>query len=592
MAPHSFMVHSVAGSLVAILCTLFTGKFANCSKIILLPLPWPSHFAKLEMIGVELHRRGHNVIIGVPSSETYAARTPLPKVVYNVEHAGDNPILTLHLRHFKSEAGNDRPWMVDVVEILLTFGEALMTNEELSDHAKTADLVFSDTVFLPGQVFAAHHSLPIVLLSTCSHFQSLNGGLLGVAVNPSYIPYVLGRSHLGIAGAPQYMNYFERQMNMISALISLLGWELHINPTFSVFSRKYSNESLNELTRKTSLVLVSLDYSFEYARLDPPNVKLIGALTPRKTKTTLDSPFSDIIKSSGANAILLVSFGTVQIFDEKTSTRILKALEGLNHTVIMKYDMALTRHLRKNEVVRDLVSPGELTFWGEDSLHEKRSASCDYRNWPEARKSQTKSKKPAEASENFNEKNCLESTTINEQRRRQQGVQLENRTFIFGWLPQQELLQNVNGIVLFSHCGVNSVYEALFHGRVIICMPVFGDQFDNAGHVLSRKVGRVLHLHSFSKEKLEVELRILINDKSYLENVRKISRRLKRNLMPPTKMAAFWIESVLAEGGDMDFLKPACSKMSLHEYLCLDIIAFWIVSFGLLAKLIHCKIRG
>ena len=153
---------------------------------------------------------------------------------------------------------------------------------------------------------------------------------------------------------------------------------------------------------------------------------------------------------------------------------------------------------------------------------------------------------------------------------------------MFDFIPQQKLLQYNMDSILFTHCGLNSVYEALYHGRLIICMPLFGDHFESAGRVLSRKLGRVVPLGEMNKERLQYELDILILDKSYLDNVRKASKRLKRRKISPVEEAAFWIESVLSDDDNMDYLKPAFEHLSLLSYLCLDVIVFLLTIVGIL----------
>uniref|UniRef100_A0A914MW16 glucuronosyltransferase n=1 Tax=Meloidogyne incognita TaxID=6306 RepID=A0A914MW16_MELIC len=56
-------------------------------------------------------------------------------------------------------------------------------------------------------------------------------------------------------------------------------------------------------------------------------------------------------------------------------------------------------------------------------------------------------------------------------------------------LPQQEILAKVNTKLLISHCGQNSLNEAMYAGVPIICIPDGGDQFYNASLVEQLEIG-------------------------------------------------------------------------------------------------------
>ena len=54
------------------------------------------------------------------------------------------------------------------------------------------------------------------------------------------------------------------------------------------------------------------------------------------------------------------------------------------------------------------------------------------------------------------------------------------------WAPQNDVLGHSSVKAFVTHAGSNSVYEAAFHGKPVVCIPVMGDQFDEAARVSCR----------------------------------------------------------------------------------------------------------
>ena len=54
---------------------------------------------------------------------------------------------------------------------------------------------------------------------------------------------------------------------------------------------------------------------------------------------------------------------------------------------------------------------------------------------------------------------------------------------ITGWTPQYEVLKRPSTILFLSHCGMNSLSEAIATNTTVICLPFFGDQLNNAARL-------------------------------------------------------------------------------------------------------------
>lgn len=63
------------------------------------------------------------------------------------------------------------------------------------------------------------------------------------------------------------------------------------------------------------------------------------------------------------------------------------------------------------------------------------------------------------------------------------------------WVPQNDLLGDGRLAGFVTHGGINSIYEAAYHGVPVAGVPIFGDQPDNVAKAVSIK--RELSFHFF-----------------------------------------------------------------------------------------------
>ena len=53
------------------------------------------------------------------------------------------------------------------------------------------------------------------------------------------------------------------------------------------------------------------------------------------------------------------------------------------------------------------------------------------------------------------------------------------------WVPQNDLLGDGRLAAFVTHGGINSIYEAAYHGVPVAGIPIFGDQPDNVAKAVS-----------------------------------------------------------------------------------------------------------
>lgn len=66
------------------------------------------------------------------------------------------------------------------------------------------------------------------------------------------------------------------------------------------------------------------------------------------------------------------------------------------------------------------------------------------------------------------------------------------------------------------HCGLNGVWEAVYHGVPMVAMPLFMDQLDNAQRIVSRGMGVKVDIATLTSDILADAIRTVINDKRYV----------------------------------------------------------------------------
>ncbi|KAM9248079.1 UDP-glucuronosyltransferase 1A6-like isoform 4-T4 [Dugong dugon] len=150
---------------------------------------------------------------------------------------------------------------------------------------------------------------------------------------------------------------------------------------------------------------------------------------------------------------------------------------------------------------------------------------------------------------------------------------LANNTILVKWLPQNDLLGHPKARAFITHSGSHGIYEGICNGVPMVMMPLFGDQMDNAKRVESRGAGITLNVLDMTSDDLANALKAVINDKSYKENILRLSSLHKDRPVEPLDLAVFWVEFVMRHKG-APHLRPAAHDLTWYQYHSLDVIGF------------------
>ncbi|XP_001915869.2 UDP-glucuronosyltransferase 1A1 isoform X1 [Equus caballus] len=150
---------------------------------------------------------------------------------------------------------------------------------------------------------------------------------------------------------------------------------------------------------------------------------------------------------------------------------------------------------------------------------------------------------------------------------------LSKNTILVKWLPQNDLLGHPKTRAFITHSGSHGVYEGICNGVPMVMMPLFGDQMDNAKRMETRGAGVSLNVLEMTSDDLANALKTVINDKSYKENIMRLSSLHKDRPVEPLDLAVFWVEFVMRHKG-APHLRPAAHDLTWYQYHSLDVIGF------------------
>ncbi|KAK7371792.1 hypothetical protein VNO80_05157 [Phaseolus coccineus] len=104
-------------------------------------------------------------------------------------------------------------------------------------------------------------------------------------------------------------------------------------------------------------------------------------------------------------------------------------------------------------------------------------------------------------------------------------VEKEERGRVVSWAPQKQILQHSSVACYITHCGWNSILEALQFEKKLVCYPVAGDQFVNCAFVVEVwKVG--IKLNGVEAKDVEEGIVRVIEDEEMDGRLKTLNRRI------------------------------------------------------------------
>ncbi|KAJ8399305.1 hypothetical protein AAFF_G00413430 [Aldrovandia affinis] len=149
---------------------------------------------------------------------------------------------------------------------------------------------------------------------------------------------------------------------------------------------------------------------------------------------------------------------------------------------------------------------------------------------------------------------------------------LGNNTKLVDWMPQNDLLGHPNIRAFLSHGGLNSIYEAMYHGVPVVGVPLFGDHYDTMTRVEAKGMGIMLEWKRMSEDDLYRAMVKVIKDNRYREHAQILSHIHKDQPGHPVNRAIYWIGYILRHRG-ADHLRSSVYNIPTYQYFLLDVAA-------------------
>ena len=92
------------------------------------------------------------------------------------------------------------------------------------------------------------------------------------------------------------------------------------------------------------------------------------------------------------------------------------------------------------------------------------------------------------------------------------------------YVPQTRILSIVDAAIL--HGGNNGFTEALYHGKPVLIMPMFYDQYHNGVRVVEKKIGLTLNPFRFEDHELVEAIDRLLSDDQFRNRAEKIAKNI------------------------------------------------------------------
>ncbi|XP_011338875.2 UDP-glucuronosyltransferase 2B19 [Ooceraea biroi] len=154
-------------------------------------------------------------------------------------------------------------------------------------------------------------------------------------------------------------------------------------------------------------------------------------------------------------------------------------------------------------------------------------------------------------------------------------VKMSDNVMTVKWLPQNDVLSHKNVIAIWTHGGLLSTQEAIWRGVPVIGMPFFLDQKYNVENLIAKGAGLRLDFEALSTQSVLNALKEIVYNKSYMENMKRLSNEYRDRALPPLDLAIWNIEYAVRNPNGL--ASPVRSQSWMEKNL-IDIYAILALS--------------
>ena len=163
---------------------------------------------------------------------------------------------------------------------------------------------------------------------------------------------------------------------------------------------------------------------------------------------------------------------------------------------------------------------------------------------------------------------------------------IPDRIKLMDWLPQNDILGHTNVKLFVGHCGLNGMFEALYHGVPMLGFPMVSDQPYRGKQLVYHGFGETVDLMTVTPDVLAEAIHKVINNESYRRQVQRASQIFRSRPMTPKETTVFWLEHVVRFGGK--HLHSYALDIPWYQYVMLDLVLVLVAVLGVVVMMFYC----
>ncbi|XP_037732288.1 UDP-glycosyltransferase UGT5 isoform X2 [Drosophila subpulchrella] len=148
--------------------------------------------------------------------------------------------------------------------------------------------------------------------------------------------------------------------------------------------------------------------------------------------------------------------------------------------------------------------------------------------------------------------------------------------YISDWFPQTDILAHPKVLAFVTHGGMLSTTESIYHGKPVIGLPIFSDQFFNMAHAEQTGYGIMLDFKTLNAKEFREAIERITSEPSYTKVVQGMSFRYRDQQQTPLEKAIYWVEHVTRHQGAA-YLQSAAQRLNWWQYHNVDVL---LIIFG------------
>lgn len=152
------------------------------------------------------------------------------------------------------------------------------------------------------------------------------------------------------------------------------------------------------------------------------------------------------------------------------------------------------------------------------------------------------------------------------------------------WLPQKEILAHPNLKLFITHGGMLGTTESVYHGKPMIGIPVYGDQYRNIAVAVGQGYALQLDVDKLSEQALLNAVNEILGNPCYINKAEELSRIYRDQPMTPQESVLYWIEYVIRHKGAKHL---RMENLNFFAYHGLDVLAILLVALVLLVLVLR-----